>query len=179
MEIRVALAIKAILKALDEVVLPAVSPDNKLAQEQGHLIVALLGLIAQRDAMSYEYDVDELRRLIGLASDLQSLADDPVLNANIAAAEEVLLNARISPARLIQTSCQLSSVLADQIEVLVNTGTELACTAAKTVLAASQEQALRERSWLIQQGWESDPGQVPDIEKLIKFSKLAQAGSQL
>ncbi len=37
----------------------------------------------------------------------------------------------------------------------------------KACLANAKEQLLRERSWLVMQGWEADPSEVPPIESLI------------
>ena len=37
----------------------------------------------------------------------------------------------------------------------------------KATLAMSREQLLRERAWVITQGWEPDPKAVPPIEELL------------
>ena len=67
MELRPAFQIPALIKSLTDVVLPAVDPANKLAQEQGQLIVGMLALIAQRLPLQYRYDRHELDSFIALA----------------------------------------------------------------------------------------------------------------
>jgi hypothetical protein len=37
----------------------------------------------------------------------------------------------------------------------------------KTVLVMSKQQLLRDRSWLLMQGWEPDPNSVPGIAELL------------
>ena len=52
MELRPSLQVKIVLKALTDVVLPAVDPNNKLAQEQARLCIGTLQIMASRLPLS-------------------------------------------------------------------------------------------------------------------------------
>ncbi|MCK9285355.1 MAG: hypothetical protein M0P39_13860, partial [Rhodocyclaceae bacterium] len=60
MDLRPALQVQTVIKAMTDVVLPAVDPNNKLAQEQARLVIGMLHLVMQRQPLMYRYDRDEL-----------------------------------------------------------------------------------------------------------------------
>src|ERR1700745_8830 len=76
MDLRPALQIQTVIKAMTDVVLPAVDADKKLAQEQARLVIGMLNIVAQRQPLMYRYDRDELSRFLALADTLQSQAKD-------------------------------------------------------------------------------------------------------
>ena len=45
MDVRPELQITSMMKAMEDIVLPAVDPDNRLAQEQARLVIATLRLV--------------------------------------------------------------------------------------------------------------------------------------
>ena len=78
MQLRPEIQITAIVKAMKDVVIPAVDADNKLATEQAQLIVGLLTLMAHQLPRLFHFDCDELQRLIACASQLEAIpGDDP------------------------------------------------------------------------------------------------------
>lgn len=154
MQIRPDIALQAVLKSLQDVVLPALDPENKLAQEQAQLVVGLLSLVALRLPLQFRYDVDELARLVELA---RTLGLDPGGPA------EVLRRAGADPDEVVAAVGALRAAIGDRTDTLGDADTD----ARAAVLTAAREQHLRERSWLLMQGWEVDPASVPAIEKLI------------
>ena len=64
------LRIQTMIKAMSEVILPAIEPGNDLAREQGQLMIAQLGLIARQWDKAQSYDTLCLRELVGLARTL-------------------------------------------------------------------------------------------------------------
>ena len=68
--------IKSVIKAMNDVVLPAVDPQNKLAQEQVRLCMGLLGLMAKQLPLQFRFDCDELARLSAYSAELQRIADE-------------------------------------------------------------------------------------------------------
>jgi hypothetical protein len=167
MQIRAPIALQAVLKSLTEVVLPAIAGDNKLAQEQAHLIVGLLRLIAERLPLEFHYDIDELTRLNALGRKLQDLTPDEALAADIRRGEGVLARAGAAPAELIDAIGILRAAIGECVQRLATVDDATGRVAARAVLDAAREQQLRERSWLLMQGWEIDPRSVPPIESLI------------
>lgn len=176
MQMRPALQIQSIIKALTDVVLPAIDPDNKLAQEQSRLIVGSLNLMLKQMPLQFHFDCDELARLTGFAEELQRLAsggaqttaalDD--LRETAAGAARLLEHAKVSPEEIEQAVGSLRAASGALISSVYRDGEHNAQERVeKATLAMSKEQLLRERSWVLSQGWEPDPKAVPPIEQLL------------
>ncbi|MFT3792286.1 MAG: hypothetical protein QM741_14715 [Rudaea sp.] len=173
MQLRPDIQIRSMLKALTEVVLPAVDPGNPLAQEQTRLCIGMLSLMATQLPLQFRFDKDELARLVDLGQRLGATpgADTharQALAADIDGANDVLARAGAEPGELV-----------DAIRALrASTGAVVSqsCAEAKpdeireierAVLDASGAQLLRDRAWVLPQGWEADPKALPPIESLI------------
>ncbi len=176
MDLRPALQIQTSIKAMMDVVLPAVDPNNKLAQEQARLVIGMLNIVLQRLPLTYRYDRDELARFLALSETLQEQARDlpgakEALHALVGcteAGEDVLDRARAEPSELESANFDLREKIGALITAIyVGSDTAKLKHISKTVTAHTREQLLRERSWLIGQGWEADPKSIPAIETLI------------
>ena len=73
MQMRPEIQIQSILKAMIDVVLPAVDPKNPLAQEQARLVMGMLTVMAGQLPRQYRFDCDELSRLLKLSQRMQFL----------------------------------------------------------------------------------------------------------
>jgi hypothetical protein len=176
MELRPAFLLQTIVKAMADIILPAVDPNNKLAQEQVRLVIGMLNLVTSRLPLMYRYDRDELSRFLALASTLQSLAKElPDADVALQALEDtfesggdVLSRARAEPSELETANFDLREKIGALITVLYTAtdATKLE-QISKAINSHAKEQLLRDRSWLISQGWEPDPAAIPDIETLI------------
>ena len=176
MELRPAIQIQTIIKAMTDVVMPAVDPNNKLAQEQTQLVVGMLHLLAQRMPLMHRYDCDELSRFLALADTLQDQAKGlpgaaEALHALANTSEvgqDVLNRARAEPAELEAANFNIRKKVGALISTIY-AGNDAANLKhiSSTITAHAKEQLLRERSWLIMQGFEADPKSVPAIETLI------------
>lgn len=92
MQMRPQIQLQAVIKALSDVVLAAIDPDNKLAIEQGKLSIGLLALLAQQLPMQFTFDRDELARLIATAGTLATDAQGGAgTQAAVAALNEATL----------------------------------------------------------------------------------------
>lgn len=177
MQTRPDLQIKSILKAMTDVVLPAVDPENKLAQEQVRLCMGLLDLMARRLPLQFRFDCDELARLTSFSSELQRIAGNSGAQAReaLVALEQVtadstalLERAKVAPAQIEQAVRDMREVTGTLISSVFRDGDETTQDRVqKATLAMSREQLLRERAWVITQGWEPDPKAVPPIEELL------------
>lgn len=176
MDLRPALQIQTVIKAMTDVVFPAVDPNNKLAQEQAGLVIGMLHLVAQRLPLMYRYDRDELSRFLALAETLQNEAKKlpgatAALHALATSAdvgENVLDRAQAEPSELEAASFELREKIGALITAIyAETDTASLSHISAIVTAHAKEQLLRERSWLIAQGWEADPKTIPAIETLI------------
>lgn len=176
MDLKPALQIQTTIKAMVDVVLPAIDPNNKIAQEQARLVVGMLNLLAERQPLTYRYDRDELSRFLSLAHTLHSQAEDVAgteearhaLAASIDAGADVLDRARAEPSELESANFDLRERIGALITAMYAAADEAKLRhVSATALGHAREQSLRERSWLIGQGWEQDPEAIPAIEALI------------
>lgn len=164
MEIRPALQIQTIIKAMMEDVIPALDRTNQLAMQSAQLTIGTLTLMAQQLPLQYRYDCDELARLVATA---ETLAGDELAAAKSAGAD-VLSRARAEPAEILDAVHRLRAAMAESVRTVYAQGSEAEQAATeKAVLAMSQAQLLRDRSWLLMQGWEPDPKAVPAIDSLL------------
>lgn len=167
----------SMIKSIKETIIPAIDTGNKLALEQAHLVLGMLTLLMQRDDLRYRYDCDELLRLKALSEGIQAQirggeSTRAALNKLALAASYgagVLDRARAEPAELVNAVRSLRAGISSVIQAVFTDGEPESKEAMRErVLANAKAQLLRERSWVIMQGWEVDPGQVPPIESLIR-----------
>lgn len=176
MQMRPQLQIQSVLKAMTDVVLPALDPHNKLAQEQIRLCMGLLGLMAKQLPLQFQFDCDELARLTRFAGELGSMATGGAQTLGAVAelaersrtAADVLERARATPAQIENEVRQLRAATGAVVTQVFRDGDARAQERVqRAMLAMSRDQLLRERAWVISQGWEPDPSAVPAIESLL------------
>jgi hypothetical protein len=176
MQLRPQIQIQAVIKAMMEDVIPALDQTNQLAMQSAQLTIGTLALIAQHLPLEYRYDCDELTRLVALAATLGAQAKDGAsmndvvaeLTAAAKSGNDVLDRARAEPSEIVDAVRRLRSATGEVVRAVFKSGSEAAQTAAQAaVLAMSKEQLLRDRSWLLMQGWEPDPKSVPAIDTLL------------
>src|SRR5438067_11718221 len=176
MQMRPDIQLKSSIKALSDVVLPAVDPNNKPAQEQARLVIGLLTMMAEQIPLQFQFDCDELQRLIKSARAVgETVAGTPAAGAPAAAlsdattvATRVLEGVGSAPADVEQAVRDLRATLGETITQVYRNGDASSRAAVRTtVLDMSKEQLLRERSWFLMQGWEPHPEEVPPIQSLL------------
>ncbi len=176
MQMRPQIQLQSVIKALSDVVLPAIDPDNKLAIEQGKLSIGLLALLSQQLPVQFQFDCDELQRLIATSCELVTQAQG---GAGTQSAVATLTAATLAAGRALDAAGSAPADIEAQVRALrVATGAlitevhrdgDVACRplVQQTVLAMSKEQLLRDRSMLLMQGWEPDPKAVPPLAELL------------
>lgn len=176
MQLRPQIQIQSILKAMTDVVVPAVDANNKLAQEQAQLCMGMLNLMAKQIPLQFQFDCDELGRLLALSASMQGSAKGgEKTSASItelkfcsSTAEKRLQAALTSPEQIEDSIRALRKATGAVVTQVYADGAEESRVAIKkAVLDSSGEQVLRDRSWLMMQGWEPDPDAVPDIQTLL------------
>ncbi|MFT4582800.1 MAG: hypothetical protein ACI915_002861 [Gammaproteobacteria bacterium] len=178
MDLRAPLQLSSMIKSMTDVVLPAIDPENQMAQEQAQLVVGMMHLMAMRLPMQFHYDLDELRRYLGLSQALigacaggaLTKAEIQKLAACVTDGEQALAGAQTAPAELEAATLELRIRISAFIDTLWRDG-EPNCrqAASRAVLAASKEQIERERAWFAPQGWDADPSVCRSIEGLIDY----------
>lgn len=176
MDVRPEIQIQSMIKAMIDVVLPAVEQENKLAQEQARLIIGTLQLVAKRLPIAYRYDRDELDRYVQLARELLAKVGGTVAGPAVAELEklaargsDVLDRARAEPAELESAAFELRGSVSELIRQTRATGNpEVRAAVWQLVLAASKTELDRERALVVEMGFETDPANMPvPIEKQL------------
>ena len=175
MQMRPKVQIAAMIKAMKDVVIPAVAGTNKLAEEQAKLVVGMLSLMAYQLPLQFRFDRDELARLVQASTALEEVeATEPSARAatgalieRTAEAEQVLAQCRRDPDDLRRSVHAMRAAICDVVEAFAQSGADEQQKVERIVLAMSAEQLLRDRSLVKLQGWEPDPAALPDIESLI------------
>ncbi|MBS0370533.1 MAG: hypothetical protein JSS57_15185 [Proteobacteria bacterium] len=182
MQLRPDIQITSMIKAMTDVIQPAVDPTNKLAVEQSQLVVGMLSLMARQLPIQFAFDRDELARLLAGCGELKRLsavdstvtaAQDHLTN-RAASAATVLERCTVDPSVLVVAICELRQAMGDIVQALGATD-DLAgqLTVERIVLDLSKEQLLRDRALLVRQGFERDPAALPSIESLLSLSSAA------
>jgi hypothetical protein len=176
MEIRPSFLIPAMVKAMTETVLPAVDPENKLAVEQARLVIGMLQLISIRLPLLTRYDRIELRHQVELAKRVSAechggpstVAALEELQAAAGAAENALGRVDVDP-REIEASLLAIRGRIGTLVIAVNEDGERESRGAlrRSIVSESRAEIDRARAWVLPQGWESDPGDLPSIEALL------------
>lgn len=176
MQLRPDIQLQTAIRALTEVVAPALNPDNGLATEQLQLVIGMLHLMAARLPLQVRYDRDELARLFQFSQALAAAVDHDAhaqviatLRVANSAGAEALASATIKAAEILQairnlrthTGALITAVYRDGKDVERDRITSLA-------LAHADAQLLRERAWLAPMGWETEPVAMPAIADLLK-----------
>jgi hypothetical protein len=176
MQLRPEIQIASMIKAMKDVVIPAIDPANKLAVEQSQLIIGLLSLLSIQLPLQYRFDRDELARLLDCAKGLQGVpAGDPAVKPALerlrnsgAAAAAVLEQCRVEPDSLTASVREMRAAIGALVKAVAGTK-DLAAQLGieRIVLAMSKDQLIRDRSLVKMQGWEPHPAAVPDIATLL------------
>lgn len=175
MDLRPEFQLKTAVRALTDVVLPAVDTGNKLAQEQVRLVIGMLGLLMQRLPLFYRYDRDELACSLKLAEELEALCGGQAhaaqalkdLAPSVAHGRNVHARAAVEPAELEATNVALRERIGTLVTALSSgVSADAMRPVSRVVLDHSKQQLLRERAWLAPQGWEP-ASSLPAVETLI------------
>lgn len=176
MQMRAPIQIKSMIRALNDVVLPAVDPTNQPAQEQVQLTIAMLTLMAQQLPLQFRFDCEELARWLTVSHELRdrvhrgtdTQAPLAALAKHADAAAGTLERARATPEDVYQCVRELRAAIGELVTLAYHDGdADERKTIAAIVLDASHQQLLRDRALLLMQGWEPEPEAIPPIADLL------------
>ena len=171
--------LQTMVKAMAEIILPAIGPGNDLAREQGQLMIAQLGLIAKQWDKALAYDSICLRELIGLAHTLcKEATGGPQTTAAASALSELLQ--RHAPGDVLPTTQakinEVRTTLAAGIDKLVR-ATEIDSSAAfheasaKAILDHGALQSWRDRVWFAAAGMDPERASLPSVDVMLAQAK--------
>ncbi|MGE3599549.1 MAG: hypothetical protein AB7N70_28795 [Dehalococcoidia bacterium] len=176
MDIRPSLQLKVMIKAMEQVVLPAVDSSNRIAVEQAGLVLTSLRVLEQRLPLWRAYVRDELTRLVRLVDDIVALDDvaqagAPDLVAAAGSARSLIGRPDAEAPELEQAAIDLRNGIGQLIADWESRGVTIHGTSVgRLVLDASKTQLDRERGWLLPFGFESDPSAIVPIERQLHLA---------
>ncbi len=147
------------LRALNDVVAPALGGAEKHVVEQLHLAVATVGFVKARLPEARRYYRMELRHFIGLASSAaQAAGQDGALNGVVREGEDALASAEADIADYVAITRRLR----DEVTALVSRAQgEARVRLDKLVLDMSGELLPQYRQWALPFGLELKPETLP------------------
>src|SRR5579862_1729198 len=166
-----ALRIQSMIRAMREVVIPAIPKDQRLALDQANILVGNLRIIAEQHDWIVQYELTELREYAALLADLIAAASEGAAEA-IAEGRAVLAQAEPVAATAMPTQQDLTMLVRDlkaAADALVQAAhrdgpPEFRRTATDLVMRQAEAQILRERRWLRAAGFELDPASLPSLD---------------
>ena len=172
-----ALRIQSMIRSLEDVVLPAIPDDRKLALDQARIILGNLRLMADQHDKTFRYELVELREYARLVANLVAVAQGgSATKTAVEQAKASLLAAgpvvELSIPRQHELSAFVKS-LKSVADALVRGAHEDGAAsfrqaAASLVMCQSQDQIARERRWFRAAGFELEPDTLPTLDEILR-----------
>ncbi|MBX9605171.1 MAG: hypothetical protein K2Y51_03050 [Gammaproteobacteria bacterium] len=158
------LRLKSVMKALAEVILPALPPEQRMARDQTHLALGHLALLAEQWPYALRYELESLDECLELASALAPQVRDPSLAA--ALIDSVARAKRLMRDDYAAVGAALHAVKAAIDHALADGEGETPLSAAVlgAVLRYNARRAPRERSWHRASGLDPDGPRLPRFQ---------------
>lgn len=158
------LQLQVVIRALEDVIQPAVNPANPAAQEQVRLSLAILRHVKNRHAAASVVTMRELDNAIRLGEAVQANANDALLHEALRAAEMPTSRTNDAAARRAVGAIQTAVAEIVRRTAFSADGRPIALA----VITASTDQFDLVRSWFRASGHEPDPGALPALETLLR-----------
>lgn len=158
------LRLRSVMKALREVVLPALPEEQRMARDQANLALSHLALIAEHWPYALRHELESLDECLELAAALAPLVRDRALAAALAAC--VAQGMGVARDDYAAVSAALHAVKAQIDRALADGEGEapLAATVLDAVLRYNARRAPRERSWHRASGLDPDGPRLPRFQ---------------
>lgn len=180
MDITPAIQITSMLKAMTDVVFPAVDPQNKMAQEQAGLVIATLKFLQRRLPIMYRFNRDELERYVALSRELVFIKGGEKTGAALNAISksskhgaDLLAAVGSDPGDMEAAVLDLKAKVCQLIKAVDEDG-EAASKKdlRRLILDSSKIQSQRDRAFTVLMGFEVNPSSIPLIEDQLNFKPL-------
>ena len=174
-------ALRASIKALNDVVLPAVDPTDPLAGEQLRLVAGFLRFLGSRLPYLHDRNRFELEHYLALGEQLADdarLASPPVsqrLDTAIADARALLRRSRATVDEMRSATAALSAPLSGLVRVVADADPALRRRVEQAVLVGSKNWVDMQRAWFVVQGFELHPDELPPLGEALKAASRPPA----
>lgn len=167
-------ALLASIKALEQVVMPAVDAADPLATEQLRLVSGFLKFLRTRMEHGYPRQLFELDHYLRLAQQVTpdaALLDVPGLPSRLAAAvaqgQAVAAQAVALPADVRSAAAALATAVAGVARGAAGADAPLRRRIEQQVLAGSKRWVEMQRAWFAPQGFDLRPDELPALDQAL------------
>ncbi len=170
------LRLQSMLRAMLEVIQPAIDPSRQLAIDQANIMIGTLRILLDQHDKTYQFRTAELRQYSALVRDLTDIAQGgSETHASARAAKALLAQVEAiaglpipSQAALTELVVAIRTAADELLRAAYADGTAAFRKAAdRLVLDQAGKELLRERAWVRRAGFEADPSVLPPIEELL------------
>jgi hypothetical protein len=173
--------LKASIKALSEVIRPALDRSNPLAFEQLGLVIGFLQSLRKNLPHIHERDYTELAYYLGLARRLESdacrisrdIAD--ALAASIKDAELAIEHSPISKCSARRAIASLTAAISALVRAAAREQSEIRDRVEREVLASARSMVTIQRCWFSERGFELYPSELPSLENALDLARAPQS----
>ena len=177
-------ALLASIKALNEVVLPAVDPSDPLAGEQLRLVAGFLKFLGARLPYVHDRNRFELEHYLALGMRLAAdarLASPQVaqrLDQAIDEAEALLRGPRASVEEMRRAAAALSAPISGLARVVADAEPALRRRVEQAILVGSKPWVDMQRAWFVVQGFELHPDELPPLDEALRVAPRPLAAAR-
>ena len=162
------LRLQAVLKALSDVILPALPAEERLARDQTRLVMGHLEIIHEQWQYALKFELENLALACELARDQAALNADCTLDEDLSAALAVADAVANSDYQAVSQAHRALKAVIDRLLTAGQTDTALSPSMLAAVLRYNQRRAPRERIWHRAAGLDPDAAQLPSIAALFE-----------
>ena len=159
--------IRTMNKALTEVILPAIEPDNKGAVEQLQLVVGSLNLMNEQIDYAHWFEVTDGRSMVTMAEKLAGISGqsiDPATEKAIASVRDAGSRHNVTLTAVRQANYDLREALSAMItRILENSDATTHRAVSLAVIDMSEDQTSRERAFVAKTGFDVFPDSLKSI----------------
>ncbi|MCK9506232.1 MAG: hypothetical protein M0Q95_18880 [Porticoccaceae bacterium] len=168
----------AVLKTIDDIVIPAIPEDKKFAREQLALIQKSIALVKDQIINEYGFMIRDALDCFRLADELAAIMpENEPMRANLLAQKQQ--GAEFIPTQIPNRQAtedflrSFKKVLEDTVDASLSAEPqssdeqERRRKIIRAVLEHSERQTIRERAWVVDTGFDTDPDSLPSIEAIL------------
>lgn len=160
------LRIATMLRAMQEVVSPAIDGNNSLAREQAALVIGQLKLLAEQWNKAEDYAQACLADLVQSVEGLQAQGGEHTQQASAGLIAAIADNADWSAEQHFKAVMAGADALVRAADLDGEAAFRTALR--KALLAFSKRQSLRDRSWFQLSGFDLKPDELHTVDDIIK-----------
>lgn len=154
--------IRTMIKAMTDVVIPALDPDNRAAHEQANLVAASLDMLIEQIDYAHWFETADITLMVEMASELCTLFpdDNASISADRAAQHAKLLAKRndVTLSELRESACALRDEICALIEAIGKAqDIERLNKAQAALLVLGKVQIDRERAFVAKTRFDTSP----------------------